>query len=180
MPLVSEHRVCTRCRNRSYEFASNYSLFVYSGTIKELIYQYKAKDIKDLASLFAEHLAPIIHIRFPGKPVVPVPYRPVRKKKRGWDQVECIAFELKKRFNTNVLKVLRRRNSVAQKILSYEERKTNLSGRIHVRQSFKSVPSEIVLLDDIFTTGATGDECARVLKGFGAETVHMVTIAIDR
>ena len=180
MPLVSEFDLCSRCRNQHYEFESNYSLFVYGGYIQELIYQYKTRGVRDLAWLFCEHVAPVIEERYPGLPVVPVPYRPKRKRLRGWDQVRCVTTLLKKKHDISILPVLRRRNSIPQKRLNFEERKVNLANKIRLRRRQSINVPEVVLLDDVFTTGATGSECARVLKLAGVKKIYMITIALDR
>ena len=180
MPLVSEQRVCMRCRNHEYEFKCNYSLFVYSGLVKELIYQYKTKGMRNLSWLFAEHLAAVLKNQYPGLPIVPVPYRPKRKRTRGWDQVECITSILKRKYGVRTIKMLRRRNSVPQKYLNYEERKRNLTDKISLNRLNTAIPNTVMLIDDIFTTGATGNECARALKLAGVTNVYIATIALDR
>ncbi len=71
---------------------------------------------------------------------------------------------------------LERRAGPAQKLLGYEERLLNLRGTIRLRTR---IPGEPLLLDDVFTTGATASECARLLRLAGAARVRVLTLAID-
>ena len=111
--------------------------------------------------------------------VVPVPFRRIRKTQQGWDQIQLITVLLRKYWNIPVLNILRRRKSGPQKLLGYEERKLNIKGKIKLRYSAKDLPEKILLLDDVFTTGATGSECAKVLLNAGVSEVDMLTLAID-
>ena len=80
---------------------------------------------------------------------------------------------------TKVLTLLTRRAGAAQKGLHYRERLANIRGTITLRRNAASVPQRVVLIDDIFTSGATADECARVLKQGGAREVHVLTLALE-
>ena len=111
--------------------------------------------------------------------MVPVPFRRIRKTQQGWDQIQLITVLLRKYWNIPVLNILRRRKSGPQKLLGYEERKLNIKGKIKLRYSAKDLPEKILLLDDVFTTGATGSECAKVLLNAGVSEVDMLTLAID-
>ena len=177
--LVSEETYCGRCRERENNFNSNYSLFCYEGQVREIIRLYKTKGIKSLARLFASKLTPILTEKYASYVVVPVPFRKAGKRNRGWDQVEAICRILKRRYGFDVRRLLKRKGSKSQKSLDYAQRMTNLRGKIYMRRGVRKVPVQIVLLDDIFTTGATGDACAEVLYREGAIDVQLLTIAID-
>lgn len=177
--LVSEKDTCTRCRNRHYLFTSNYSLFIYEGKTKELINQFKAKNVKPLAGFFAARMAPVIQDRHCGFAVVPVPYRSTRKRARGWDQIEAICRELRRNYGIRFHPILKRRNSAAQKSLDYQGRLENLKGNVYLRKHAHP-PDKVLLIDDVFTTGATADACAAALKSAGVREVRMLSIALDQ
>jgi ComF family protein len=175
VPLLVEHGRCTRCRAAGYSFASSTAVFAYRGTVRDLVIAMKSGGRRRLVRLFAPFLARILSERLPGLAVVPVPPRPGRA---GPDAVELMARELERRHGVRVLRLLRRSRGTAQKTLSYEERLRNLAGRIGTRPG--AVPEgALVVLDDVFTTGATVDACARTLLAAGAARVDAVTLALD-
>ncbi len=179
MPLISERKSCLRCRSRSFFFDNNVSLFEYECEIRELINAYKFRSERRLAGFFACFFAEAYFRFYKDLPVVPVPLRRNAKKKRGWDQVEEILRHCRRSYGIKTLKLLRRKGNRQQKSLNYQERLDNLKSSIFLRNTMLHVPEKLVLFDDIFTTGATVSECARVLKKAGAEQVYVLTIAID-
>jgi len=175
MPLLVEDERCTRCREAEYSFASCLPVFAYAGAVKDLVIAFKSGGRRRIAGLFSTWLADLLAERHPGVPVVPVPPRP---SWRGPDAVELVTRELSGRHGVRVLHLLRRLSGPAQKSLSYAERLENLGGRIRVKQG-AAVSGHLVVLDDVFTTGATVDACSRALLGAGASRVSAVTLAID-
>jgi ComF family protein len=191
LPLLSEKRLCTRCRKRRYEFESNLSLFEYRDEVRELLYQYKFRNRLRLAPVLAEFYARALRAAFPGAALVPVPANPQVARRRGWDPVERICRVLERRYGFAVFRALARRAGPPQKLLGYEERLRNLRGtlRLRRRRGPQPVPGEpllddlaipeLTLVDDVFTTGATASECARLLRLAGASRVRVLTLAID-
>lgn len=177
--LISENNLCTRCRLRKYNFISNLPVFNYSGLLKELLYFYKFKGIKSLSGFFARVLGERINTIYPGLPLVPVPSSRGRRKKWGWDHIGVIASILKNKYRIEVLSYLRRTGDSPQKFLTYKQRLENLYDKIKGRNISRYNHAKVVLLDDIFTTGATADECSRILLRCGIKEVYVVTIAID-
>jgi ComF family protein len=176
LPLLSEKRLCTRCRKREYEFEANLSLFEYRDEIRELLYQYKFRNRLRLAGVLAEFYARALRASFPGAVLVPAPASPQAVRRRGWDPVERICRVLEREYGFAAGRALARRPGPAQKLLGYEERLRNLRGTIRLRQPPAREP---VLIDDVFTTGATANECARLLRQGGALRVRVLTLAID-
>lgn len=174
-PLSSEQGICTRCRRTSYTFSSNHSVFANEGCLKELIAHYKFSGRTRLAGFFAASLGDALRERFSGIPLVPVPSR-----RRGGSpgSVDRIARELARMMPLDVRRVLVRLGGAAQKGLDFEQRRTNLRGMIRVRER-EAVPARVVLLDDVFTTGATADACAAALKEAGCGEVAVLTLAIE-
>jgi len=175
MPLVVEEGRCLRCRTAGYAFASSTAAFAYRGTVRDLVIAFKSGGRHRLARLFAPFLAALLAERWPGMPVVAVPSRPGRGRP---DAVELLCRELARRHGVRVLRLLRRGPGPAQKSLSYAGRLRNLRGRIRARRGARAAGA-LVLLDDVLTTGATLDACARALLAAGASRVDAVTLAID-
>lgn len=180
LPLVSEIDECSRCRSRDFPFVKHYAIYEYGGTVRELIGQYKFRNQRSLAGFFAAALAHSLRSDYPGIPVVPVPSRPKTVRKRGWDHIGVIVEKLSHDYRVEVLPLLRRRNGPSQKTLDFSHRLTNLKAHIRWAGAPESVPPErVVLLDDVFTTGATASECSRVLIENGVTEVSVLTLAID-
>jgi ComF family protein len=170
-----------RCRTREYAFTRNVSLFSYTGAARKLLQSYKFEGYKDLAGYFALELHRAVKTEF-GEgtlPIVPVPSRKNRKKKQGWDHVERLTRILRIRYGASILPLLARKGTRAQKTLSYEERLLNMKGSIVPAGTSQKPADAVILLDDVFTTGATANECSFVLKQMGAKIVYVLTIAID-
>ena len=169
-----------RCRERHFSFSRHHSLFAYEGAVKELIYQYKFNNDKQLAAVFAQLLFNSYLVNIPHTTaVVPVPARKVTIKKRGWDHMEIITHYLKKHFNIPVVYCLTRKGKTSQKSLDYEGRMHNLRGRISVKKSLIPLPDNVILIDDVFTTGATLEQCSVVLHSAGVKEVEALTLALD-
>lgn len=112
--------------------------------------------------------------------IVPVPLHSRRKRKRGFNQAEIVAKVLSE--NTGIAMdagaVKRIKATSPQKELGDKGRKRNIRGAFAVQKNVKG--ENIVLIDDIYTTGSTLDEAARVLKKAGAENVYFLTVSIGQ
>jgi ComF family protein len=175
IPLLSEDGICTRCRGTEYSFNRNLSVFAYAGEIKDLVHAYKFGKRSRLAGFFADFIAVVLEREFPGLPLVPAPPRPGGVRR---DHVDGIADALARKHGAAVLRLLERTGGASQKTLDLEERRKNLQGRIRARRG-AATPEKVILLDDIFTTGATADACAAALREAGCREVGVVTLAIE-
>ncbi|MCK5198928.1 MAG: ComF family protein [Spirochaetales bacterium] len=178
-PLISEVNNCLRCREVKFNYLSNRSVFKYHGSIKEIIYQYKFNNRKSLSFYFAKILSDVLINNYPGSIIVPVPGRKIVRKNRGWEHIDLIGKILKHKYKLPVQKLLIRKGKKAQKTLSRENRAENLRKSIRIQKNIKTFPASVVLLDDVFTTGTTINECAGILKSAGVEKIYSLTIAID-
>lgn len=176
---MSEIEICSRCRERTYAFERNYPVFEYTGYVKALIRKYKFENQKCAALWFGRHIARNHSLYCNGIPIVPVPPRRKQKRERGWDHIEVIAEILKKEYGIPYLTLLKRIGQTPQKSLDYDGRIENLKGAYSIKPVKNHLPKEVVLLDDVFTTGATLNGCAGILKMAGVITVYGITIAID-
>lgn len=178
-PLISEVNNCLRCRDSESNYLSNRSVFKYYGSVKEIIYQYKFNNRKSLSSYFAKMLSDALLEYYPASIIVPVPGRRIVKKSKGWEHIDLIGKILKHKYKLPVYKLLIRKGKKAQKTLSREKRAENLRKSIRIQKNIKNIPASVVLLDDVFTTGTTINECAGILKSAGVEKIYSLTIAID-
>jgi ComF family protein len=149
-------------------------LYPYIGKTQTLLKAYKFGKHRALARFFSEKL--LYSMSCFTIPWVPVPPRAGKIKAAGWDQIEHIAQILEKQMKTQVIRCLKRLASKTQKALGKSERLTNLQGRI---LCVKKPPEELIIFDDVFTTGSTMNICARTLKDAGVKKVHGVCLFYD-
>jgi ComF family protein len=171
-PLVSEIGVCTHCRTMEHAFNKAVGLYPYTRQWMKLLRAYKFHGHRALARFFARKILEARELFFEEAlfgelTFVPVPPRDGKIKKTGWDQVETIARILEKR--ALLCRCLKRLPSMSQKKLNAEDRAKNLKGRITCKEK---PPRNILLIDDVYTTGATLEVCASALKESGAEKVY--------
>jgi len=187
VPLISEEGNCLQCRrreqkneqSREYYFDSHYSIFMYQDTTQLLIKAYKFDPLPAPAYLWAHFIVKELPSRYSKTPlIVPVPARKSSIRSRGWDQMELIRRILSRKYRLPTAVLLKRRGSASQKQLNYVQRMENLTGHIKYRPTNRTTPKEVLLIDDVYTTGATLDECARVLKLHGVSKVSALTIAM--
>ena len=172
-PLISEHEKCMACRNgNGFAFDRAFVLFPYTGKYQKLLASYKFQKNTALANFFADKMTEIIN----NFTIIPVPPKPGKIKKNGWDQVELIACKLEKDSNLPVNRCLKRLASKSQKELGRENRQTNLKGRI---VAVSAVPQTAFVIDDVMTTGSTLDACATALKEAGTKTVYGLCLFYD-
>lgn len=152
----------------------------FDGTAREAIHQFKYKNLRSLAGTLAGFLeAYLKHNSLPGEVLVPVPLHPARLKERGYNQSALLARELGKLIDLPVESacLVRTKYVLPQALTgSVEDRRRN------VRQAFSCVNSklqglEVLLIDDVSTSGATLDACASALKSSGASAVWGLVLA---
>jgi ComF family protein len=177
--LISEKDICTTCRQREYNFNTNYAIFEYSGVIKELIYQYKFRRRKRVALIFAGFLSEVLQRLYPRSIVIPVPPRKQPWGQRDWEHVDLITRCLEGFYGITAARILKRSGKKAQKSMDFRQREENIRNTISLKGNLANTYSNVVLLDDIFTTGATGNECARILRAAGCQSINLVTLALD-
>ena len=110
--------------------------------------------------------------------LIPIPLAPKRLRERGYNQSEVLARALARRWRIPVLVdlLVRTRETPTQTTLTPETRLANVAGAFSPRHG-RGVGGTVVLVDDVFTTGATLAEAARALEQAGAMTIHGVTFA---
>lgn len=109
--------------------------------------------------------------------IVPVPMYWQRRFMRGFNQSAALARELAKLMDVPMLEALRkRRNTKQQARLKYEKRLENLQGSYAAKARLDG--KSILLVDDVYTSGATAEACAEVLRSAGAKNIYLVTYAV--
>ncbi|MBR3622256.1 MAG: ComF family protein [Selenomonadaceae bacterium] len=158
------------------------SVAPYEGGVRELIIDIKFNKRKEKASS-ARNLLNEYDSAIPAYPkgiqAVYVPISKKRLRERGFNQVELIFKDWLKMRNIEVLGALVRiKDTKPQFKLSPKERKANIDGAFEVLGDARG--KDILLLDDIFTTGATVYECAKTLKEHGANDIFVLTLSSNK
>lgn len=173
---------CSNCEDRRFHFDCAVSRYRSTGFVRELVHRFKYDRCLYLRAPLAEWLAEtlddarITAHRFDW--LVPVPLHAARMREREFNQADVLAQLIAERHGERVLHALKRvRYTTTQTRLDREERRQNLRNAFRVRHSRDVSGSHLILVDDVFTTGSTVDECARVLKESGAASVRVITVA---
>lgn len=172
--------ICPDCLSGSFYYKRAYSCFEYSGMGKELIYKLKyegkAKLSKAIAALMEERLQ---NERLEIDAIVPVPIHKNKLAARGFNQSLLIALELGERLRKPVLDCLVRiRETKEQYNLDKAQRHLNIVDAFSVKLLYNNDKyKNILLIDDIYTTGSTVNECSKVLKELGAKNIYVITAA---
>lgn len=180
-PIDNEADYCIRCQNTDSVFKLNRSPLVYEDGARELIHQLKFGKKKYIATTLGAMMSDTyLSNRVCGEIIVPVPMSAAELKKRGFNQAELLAYDVGERLGIPVLPSLNKvRETSAQKELGKKERAENLKGAfVNVFSQVKG--RKILLVDDVFTTGATANECASVLLKSGAKEVSVLTAAVTK
>jgi len=179
---TADGRACVKCAGH-YFLDGEVALLDYDGAVRKLIQDFKYRYARELADVWRQI---IVKVKLPFEAVgvaIPVPLHSRRWRERGFNQAEIIAeiflASSQKENPTVVLNgrdFVRSRYTAQQAKLAKAEREENIRGAFAWRGAAKC-PSRVILVDDVFTTGATMQECARVLKSAGAERVWGLTLA---
>ena len=191
---ISKTYLCSKCKVKlknllklntiTYQdkyFNSLTYLFRYEGKIRDKLLKYKFRDYSYLYNFFAQIIINNCNLKNNYDIILPVPIHKKRKAKRGYNQSELIAKEIAKKlnmeyYNTVLIKDI---NNIPQSTLTQAKRQENVLGIYKVINSQKIENKSILLIDDIYTTGSTVNECSRVLKQNGARSIDVLTLAKD-
>jgi ComF family protein len=154
----------------------------FSGVMRTLVHHLKYADRHDATALFARWLAAAARELAPHDMIVPVPLSRIRLLLRHFNQAAVLASSLSRdmRLPMHPTLLLRTRWTRSQVGMSRAQRQRNVAGafRVSPRQKSHLEGRSVLLVDDVITTGATADACARVLKRAGAARVDVVALAL--
>jgi ComF family protein len=183
-PIVTETDAtgCPGCSAWQGEIDGIRAPFLFDGVIRNVIHEFKYQNLRAAAT----ELAGLIHSYIkenpvPGNVLVPVPLHPKKLHERGYNQSALITRELGRLANLPVMEyclVRQKYTSPQARSSSIEERRKNLSGAFTCRDG-RFQDKQVILIDDVSTSGTTLNTCAIVLKAAGAATVWGLVIALE-
>jgi len=173
---------CHLCRYGTYAFDFARSFGAYTSRMSRAILQLKYANVAPLGGWFARRLAGLVERQpqdFAADAVVPVPLDQGRVRERGYNQAELIAKPLARLLGIPFRSYLlvRTRPRPNQLRLTRRERWETVRGAYATHKTAQVDKLRVILVDDVFTTGATLDACSRALKGAGATRVVGLTVA---
>ena len=196
---LSEEFLCKKCykllenqaefkiqnyENNEIEFNEHFYVFKYEGIVRREILKYKFQEKSYLHRTFVNFLLKnkkIFEFIKSYDTIIPVPISKKRQKERGYNQSYLIAKEIaiKTGINVKTKCILKTKNIIEQSKLNKEDRMENIQGVYVLKNSKKLNNKKILLLDDIYTTGSTVNECCKILKVARPNKIGVLTIAKD-
>lgn len=173
--------ICPLCSG-CYYFSRGYTAAIYEGLLKDCIHSFKYNHNTYLAGTLAQLMIDFSLAHVDTKKIDVITYVPLHWKKqreRGFNQAELLAKRLSGRLNIQVLHggLSRIKNIPSQVELPRVRRLDNVKGAFKVIKPMKFAQKRVLLIDDVFTTGATLNECGRVIMEAGAKDVWVFSLA---
>jgi ComF family protein len=172
--------VCPDCRRRETQIDGIRSPFRFEEAIRKSVHELKYRNLKAISAPLATLLADYVKSDpVPGEVMLYVPLHPRRLRDRGYNQSALLARELGRRIDLPVVEDCLIRVNQAQpqvKAVDVEQRRRNVASAF-VCQDERVSGKQIILIDDVCTSGATLESCAAALKDKGAASVWGLTLA---
>ena len=196
---INKNSLCNKCEIKlkkhfeikidNYEDFSTYYdkhiyFFQYEGSIRKLLINYKFNEKSYLYRSFVNFLLKkqkVFEIIKTYDIILPVPISKKRYKQRGYNQTELIAREISKRAGIELVTncVYKERNNVPQSTLNKEDRIENVKNTYIIKNLKIIKDKRVIILDDIYTTGSTVNECSKLLKQNNVKEILVMTLAKD-
>ncbi len=174
---------CGACLAEPPRYASARAALRYGGPARKTLLALKHGDRQHLARVMVPHMAraagPLLDPPAPDILLVPVPLHRWRLWRRGFNQAALLAQVLARHTGAAIAidAIVRARATATSQGMGRKARARNVRGAFFVPDRATVAGRRIILVDDVLTTGATADACARVLRRAGASEVHVLTFA---
>lgn len=180
----AELEYCRDCQRFSHSFDKGASVFFYDSVMRRSISMFKYHNRREYAKFYAEemyeHCAYFLKSCAPDV-ILPVPVHPMKKRQRGFNQAELVAKELGRLMDVPVdtKYLIRTEKTIPQKELTRQKRKENLRRAFALRKTGISY-KRVLIVDDIYTTGATIDAISEILRENLTKNLFFLTICVGR
>ncbi len=178
-----EKMYCFDCSRKKHEFERGFAVFEYQD-IKGSLYRFKYAGRAEYAAYYAQKTVEVLGETIRGlnpDALIPIPLHKKRMRKRGYNQAQEYSVELSKRLQIPTIShfVIREKNTIPLKKLSNEQRQNNLKKAFKISQNDVKLKT-IIIIDDIYTTGATIDTVSKICKEAGVRKVYFLSISIGK
>lgn len=179
-----EAEYCYDCQKNPHEYEQGRSVWLHKKQVKWSIYQFKYKNRRVYGEFYAKEMARLygkLIAQWGIEVIVPVPLHRKKKRLRGYNQAQIVAECLGKLLGLPVVSkaIVRKRYTKPQKTLNDKERRKNVKHAFEVKKGLENYKN-VLVIDDIYTTGSTIDEIAGELKLAGVGKVWFLTISIGQ
>ncbi len=179
--ITSSGKGCHGCKNTNLKFEKSFFVSDHTDPVRALIHQFKYKKHMCLAIPLGSLLINLLHqktideIDF----VVPVPLHWKKKRERGFNQSELMAKKICKILSIpiSINNLFRVKNTLSQTQLSRTQRQNNVKGAFKVKNPEMFYQQNVLLVDDVLTTGMTASECVKSLENAGTNKVFLIALA---
>jgi len=173
---------CEKCEITEFYFDLARSLYHFDPLLQKLIHEFKYNEMTVIAKLLAKEAAVYLDRYKPFDSIdylVPIPLHRVKKRMRGFNQAELLTRNLAPFIDCEHTPkmIVRNRFTTTQTKLNRSERRQNVDNAFKVNKKYNVKGKCILIMDDVFTTGATTNSISKMLKESGAEKVYVLTIA---
>ena len=181
--LAHDHEFCIDCKEAKHLYDQGIALYPYQGMIKESLYRFKYGGRRKYAHFFAENMARKLEestFWHQVDLIVPVPVSEERLKTRGYNQAEELAGHLSKMTKVpyNKDRLIRVKDTKPQSEFGPRQRSENIKNAFACKWPLEDQYKVILIIDDIYTTGSTINECAKILKQSGADKIYSCVVCI--
>jgi competence protein ComFC len=170
--------ICSICSDRMFYPAKNITLFSYENVSKAIIYSLKFDGIKHVHKIFIPYICN--NIEYLNEKIDIITSVPMSRKKmikRGYNQSKLIAKEVGRETGIEFCEILKENSGAKQqRSLNFDERFVNVIDRYKTINNNKFKDKVVLIIDDVFTTGATINECSRKLISAGAAKIFTITL----
>lgn len=179
-----EQEYCPDCETGRHHFTEGRSIFLYEKELRHSVHRMKFENKREYLDFYAWAMARAgkdFMDRIRPAVLMPVPMHPGKRRERGFDQSRILAEKLGKLTGISVdaRSLTRNRFTLPQKDLDVRERKRNLRGAFSVKKG-SLLREPVLLIDDIYTTGATMDEIARTLENEGIKRIYFLALCTGK
>lgn len=179
-----EQEYCLDCETQKHEFVQGRAVFLYEKNMRHSIHRMKFQNHREYLDFYAEEMADrgSVWLKHWGiRTILPVPAHRRKRRERGFDQSILLARKLGRLLEIPLQSgaLVRSRYTLPQKLLNARERKENLKGAFVLREECR-IQEPVLLVDDIYTTGATMDAVCRELKKHGINRIYFLVLCAGK
>lgn len=181
---MAEQEYCRDCMRFSHAFDKGEAVFSYDDIMRRSVSMFKYHNRREYAKVYAKEMreccAHFLKMAAP-EVILPVPIHKQKKRERGFNQAELIAKELGKLMDIPVDSsyLIRKEKTTPQKELTRRQRKVNLKEVFGIQSNGKYY-KRVLLIDDIYTTGATIDAISEILRENQTKIIFFLTLCVGR
>jgi ComF family protein len=179
---IDEKAICTKCLKEKPYYDKALSCFIYNKTISRAIFEFKFYQKTFLSKFFAKFIVITIkEIISDVDYIAPVPMNIRRLRWRGFNQSLLLVKSVAKLTNKQIISdlIIKTKHTKAQAKLNNKERKINLNSVFKINEKYLELikNKNILIIDDVITTGTTINKCSKVLKEVGVNKIYITSIA---